>query len=211
MVIAISSAEVGPAFAFGVPEFALFMRAPLWLFVLIVLAIVGLAVYGYFTTPLPLGLSSVIRTPGGANAASASGPTVGVPAGTRTAAGQPLVLGATNVVIQAVQRNQELSAGGRGPVGMFTVVQIEVQNGSSEPLTPQTADFRLIDDRGRVYAVDAEATRSVNSSTKRRDIFDATVPPGGRLATLLAFETAADANALTLRVKLGYGEVELPR
>jgi hypothetical protein len=37
------------------------------------------------------------------------------------------------------------------------------------------------------------------------------VPPGGRLATLLAFETAPDANALTLRVRLGYGEVELPR
>ena len=26
-----------------------------------------------------------------------------------------------------------------------------------------------------------------------------------------AFETAPDANALTLRVRLGYGEVELPR
>ena len=38
------------------------MRAPLWLILLIVLAIVGLGVYGYFTTPLPLGLSSVIRS-----------------------------------------------------------------------------------------------------------------------------------------------------
>lgn len=187
------------------------MRAPLWLILLVILAIIGLAVYGYFTTPLPLGLSSVIRTPGGSNAASPSSTTVGLPAGARTAAGQPLVLGATNVLIQSVQRNQDLSAGGRGPVGMFTLVQIELQNGGSDPLTPQTSDFRLVDDRGRIYAIDSEATRAVNASTKHRDIFDATVPPGGRLATVLAFETASDANALTLRVKLGYGEVELPR
>jgi hypothetical protein len=188
------------------------MRAPLWLILVLVLAIVGISVYAYFTTPLPLGLSAVIRTPGGSNTPVPLNATVGIPAGIRTAAGQPLVLGATNVVVQTVQRNQDLSAGGRGgPLGMFTLVQIELQNGGNEPLTPQTADFRLVDDRGRAYAVDPEATRSVNVATKHRDVFDASVPPGGRLATVLAFETAADANALTLRVRLGYGEVELPR
>jgi hypothetical protein len=60
-------------------------------------------------------------------------------------------------------------------------------------------------------AVDLEATRSGNTATKHRIVFDLSVPPGGRLATLLAFETAPDANALTRRVRLGYGEVELPR
>jgi hypothetical protein len=187
------------------------MRAPVWLIVLILLAIVGIGVYGYFTTPLPLGLSSVIRTPGGASSATPSTAPIGLPAGSRTAAGQPLVLGATNVVVQTVQRNQDLSAGGRGPIGSFTVVQIELQNQGSEPLAPQAADFRLVDDRGRLYAIDLEATRSVNAASKHRVVFDASVPPGGRMATLLAFETAPDANALTLRVKLGYGEVELPR
>ena len=187
------------------------VRAPLWVIVLLILAIVGLGVYGYFTTPLPFGLSSVIQTPGGA-AVAPSGSTRAAPAGTRTAAGQPLVLGATNVVIQSVQRNQDLTTGGRGgPTGSFTVVDLELQNGGNEPLTPQPANFRLIDDRGRVYAVDAEATRAVNASSRRRDIFDSTVPPSGRVDTLLAFETPPDANALTLRVSLGYGEVELPR
>jgi hypothetical protein len=180
-----------------------------WLFALVLLAVVGLGVYGYFTTPLPFGLSSLIRTPGGGIASSAP---IGVPAGARTAAGQPLVLGSTNVVVQAVQRNQDLSNGGRsGPSGAFTVVQVELQNGGSDPLTPLPTAFRLVDDRGRTYAVDPEATRTVNTSTKHRDVFDATVPPGGRLVTLLAFETAPDANALTMRVSLGYGEVELPR
>jgi hypothetical protein len=187
------------------------MRAPLWLILVIVLAIVGVGVYGYFTTPLPLGLSSVIRTPGGSNVAAPSSTAVGVPAGVRTAAGQPLVLGAANVVVQTVQRSQDLSAGGRGPAGTFTLVLIELQNGGSEPLTPQTADFRLLDDRGRAYAIDPEVTRSVNTTAKHRYPFDASVPPGARLVTVLAFETAADANALTLRVKLGYGDVELPR
>jgi hypothetical protein len=167
-------------------------------------------VYGYFTTPLPFGLSSVIRTPGAVNTGP-QGAAVGVPAGSRTTAGQPLVLGSTNVVIQAVQRNQDLSAGGRGPVGAFTLVQVELQNDGSEPLTPQVSDFRLVDDRGRLFAVDLEATRAVNASSKHRVVFDGSVPPGGRVATVLVFETAADANALTLRVKLGSGEVELPR
>src|SRR5438552_17793743 len=104
------------------------MRALLWLILLVVLAIVGIGVYGYFTTPLPLGLSSVIRTPGGSNVAAPASTAVGVPAGARTAAGQPLVLGATNVLVQTVQRNEDLSAGrpgpgrrvSRGPPGLLT-------------------------------------------------------------------------------------------
>jgi len=42
------------------------MRTPSWLIVLLLLVVVGVGIYGYFTTPLPFGLSSVIRTPGGA-------------------------------------------------------------------------------------------------------------------------------------------------
>jgi Domain of unknown function (DUF4352) len=185
------------------------MRAPLWLFVLLFLVIVGIGVYGYFTTPLPFGLSSVIRTPGGSNVATTS--TVGAPAGARTAAGQTLVLGSTNVVVQAVQRNQDLSNGGRGPSGLFTLLQVEVQNGGSESLTPRASDFRLIDDRGRAYAVDRDATRQANTAAKHRDPFEATVPPGGRMTTVLAFETVNDTNPLSLRVTLGYGDIELPR
>jgi hypothetical protein len=194
-----------------VPKCHTLIRAPGSVLLLLVLVIIGLAVYGYFTTPLPFGLSAVIRTPGGSNVPPPVTSSVGVPTGARTAAGQPLVLGASNVVVQAIQRNQDLSAGSRGPVGVFTVVQIEVQNGGTESLAPQLTDFRLVDDRGWLYAVDLEATRAVNVSGKRRVIFDAPVPPGGRIATLLAFETVPDTNALTLRVRLGYGDVELPR
>ena len=187
------------------------IRAPLWLFALLLLAIIGLGVYGYFTTPLPLGLSSVIRTPGGLNVQPPAGTTGSTAAGSRTAAGQPLVLGVTNVVVQAVQRNQNLSTDKGGPAGAFTLVTITVQNNGSESLTPQIADFRLIDDRARLYAVDLEATRAVNTTTRHRVVFDSSVPPGGEAVTVLAFETAPDASTLTLRVRLGYGEVELPR
>ena len=41
------------------------MRAPAWFIALLILLIVGIGVYGYFTAPLPFGLNSVIRTPGG--------------------------------------------------------------------------------------------------------------------------------------------------
>jgi len=121
------------------------------------------------------------------------------------------VLGATNVTIQVAQRNQDVAASSRGPAGSFTVLQLELLNGGTEPLTPKLDDFRLIDDRGRRFAVDLEATRAVNTTTRHRVVFDASVPPGGRVITLLAFETPTDIGALSLRVNLGYGEVELPR
>lgn len=184
-------------------------RTPLWTFVLLFVLIVGLGVYAYFTTPLPFGLSSVIRTPGGANA-TATPP--GVAQETRASAGQPLVLGTTSVLVQGVQRNQDLTANNRGgPPGSFTVVQIQIQNDGTESLSPQPADFKLFDDRGRSYAVDMEGTRFVNSAARRRVPFESTVPPGGRVDTLLAFETTPDASALNLRVSLGYGMLELPR
>jgi hypothetical protein len=190
------------------------MRAPVWLIALLVLVIVGVGVYGYFTTPLPFGLNSVVRTPGGANVAqggqSAAG---GSPA--RTAAGQPLLLGALTVTVETVQRNQNLFGGGEAgnasAGGPFTVVQVGMANAGNQSITMQPSDFRLVDDRGRSYAVDAEATRMASQTARRRSPFDATVPPGGRLETALAFETAPDATTLSLHVSLGYGEVELPR
>jgi hypothetical protein len=87
---------------------------------------------------------------------------------------------------------------------------VQLANAGTEPLTPTVSDFRLIDDRGRAYAVDAEATRSTNAFGHRRDIFEASVPPGGRVDTYLAFETPADANPQVLRVAMGYGEASLP-
>lgn len=173
------------------------------------LAIIGLGVYAYFTTPLPFGLSSVVHTPGGANVPPPSS-TGGAPAGTRTAAGQPLGLGVVNVVVENVQRNQDLSAAAHGPPGSFTLVTIQVQNNGNEPLMTVPADFRLVDERGRVYAVDLDATSAASTAARHRVIFDASVPPAGQTVTVLAFETAPDINALTMRVTLGYGELELP-
>jgi Domain of unknown function (DUF4352) len=184
-------------------------RTPLWVFVLLFVVIVGLGVYAFFTTPLPFGLSSVIRTPGGATGAA---PSPAPAQGARTSAGQALVLGSTNVTVQSVQRGQDLSSNGRGgPPGTFTVVDVQIDNGGTDSLSPSAADFTLMDDRGRSYAVDVEATRSVNTAARRRLPFDSTVPPGGRLAALLAFQTTPDTNPLSLRVALGYGVLELPQ
>jgi len=187
------------------------VRAPLWLIVLLLLAAIGVGVYAYFTTPLPLGLSSVVRTPGGESAFPTPVPSV-APVGARTPAGQALVLGATSVVVQSVLRNQDLTANNRGgPPGLYTVLDVTIQNAGTMPLMPKPTDFLLQDDRGRIYAIDPEATRAVNSSARRRILFDASVPPTANLQTLLAFETPVDASALTLRVNLGYGDLELPR
>jgi hypothetical protein len=189
------------------------IRAPLWLIGLLLLAAIVVGVYAYFTTPLPYGLSAVVHTPGGgpASAGGAASTQIATAANARAAAGQPLTLGAASVVVQALQRNQDLTTNGRGgPPGSFTVVDVVLQNVGAEPLTLQPIDFRLLDDRGRSFAVDAEATRSTNTFAHRRTLFDASVPPGGELATYLAFETPGDTNAQTLRVTLGYGDLELP-
>src|SRR5918912_1277312 len=110
-----------------------------------------------------------------------------------------LLLGALTVTVEGVQRAQDvLGSGGRGPSGGFSVVLLGMRNAGDQPVTMQPPHFRLIDDRGRTYAVDAEATRAACQSARRRAPFDATVPPGGQLQTALAFETAADAGGLTL-------------
>src|SRR5262249_33669464 len=187
--------------------------APLWLIGLLLLAAIVVGIYAYFTTPLPFGLGSIISTPGGGNVAVSGSPTqTATAANARAAAGQPLLLGAASVVVQSVARNQELTPGGRGgPPGMFTVVDVVVQNAGREPVMPQVSDFRLMDDRGRTYAIDPEATRSTNTFGHRRNLFEASVPPGGQVATFLAFETSTDSAPVTLRVAMGYGELDLPR
>jgi Domain of unknown function (DUF4352) len=192
-------------------QFALLPRAPVWLILLLLLAAIGVGVYAYFTTPLPLGLSAIIRTPGGEASFTPTPVPTSVAAIARTAAGQPLILGASSVTVQAVQHSQDLTANNRGgPAGSFTVLEIVLHNAGSQPLAPQLADFRLVDDVGRVYAADMEGTRAVNTSLRRRVISETTVPPSGTLDTLLAFETPPDASGLALRVSLGYGELELP-
>jgi hypothetical protein len=188
------------------------IRAPFWLIGLLLAAAIFVGIYAYFTTPLPYGLSSVIQTPGGAAAIVPVPTLTAAAANARAAAGQPLLLGAASLLVQSVQRNQDLTANNRGgPPGSFTVLDVVVQNAGTEPLQPQPSDFRLFDERGRAYAIDPEATRSSNSFGHRRNLFDASVPPGGQLSTFLAFETPSDSNASSLRVQMGYGEAELPR
>jgi hypothetical protein len=195
------------------PEFAGLIRAPFWLIGLLIVAAIGVGVYAYYTTPLPYGLGELIRTPGGANApvTGALPPQTVGPGGALAPVGQPLVLGAASVRVASIARNQDLTADGRGgPPGAFTLVDVQLANSGTEPLTPTATDFRLIDDRGRVYAVDAEATQSTNAFNHRRNVFQASVPPGGSLDTFLAFEMTADANPQTLRVAMGYGDAALP-
>jgi Domain of unknown function (DUF4352) len=186
------------------------IRAPLWFIGLLIIIAIGVGVYAYLTTPLPFGLSNVIRTPAGGAAlpVSSSTPTVGARAGV----GQPLALGAVGVSVVAIQHNQDLTTENHGgPPGLFTVVDLQVQNTGAEPITVQPANFRLVDDQGRVYAIDTEATRSENAFGHRRNIFDVSVPPGGATTTFLAFQTTPNTNPASLRVQLGYGELQLPR
>jgi hypothetical protein len=188
------------------------IRAPLWLIGVLIVAAIVVGVYAYLTTPLPYGLGELVSTPGGGRVSpTASATQTAAAASARAPVGQPLVLGAASVLVTSVARNQDLTTGGRGgPPGSFTVVDLQLANVGAEPLMPAIADFRLIDDRGRTYAVDAEATRSSNSFGHRRDVFQASVPPGARLDTYLAFEMTPDANPQALRVVMGYGEAALP-
>lgn len=186
------------------------IRVPLWFIGLLIIIAIGVGVYAYFSTPLPFGLSTVIRTPAGGPALPVSSSTSS--SASRAAVGQPLALGATTIAIAAVQRSQDLTAEGRGgPPGVFTVLDVQLQNAGAEPLMVTPSSFRLVDDQGRTYAIDPDATRSENAFGHRRNLFDASVPPGGAMTTFLAFETTPNTNAATLRVQLGYGELQLPR
>ena len=67
-------------------------------------------------------------------------------------------------VTPGARRDQVLTASG-GPPGNFTVVDVLAQNSGTLPLTPQPADFRLVDDH------DAE-----DALTEARDVLVATEP-----------------------------------
>ncbi len=189
------------------------MRAPNWLLALLVLVLVALVVYAYFTAQLPLGLSSTVRPPGSTPQPSTGAVTnpAQVAPGARVAAGQALALGAVSVSISGVQRQELALNAGKGPTTAFTVVMVAIQNGGRDPLALTADEFHLQDERGRTYAVDLEASRLAAQNAKRRAPFEAPVPPGGVVETTLAFETAADAGAMTLHVNVGYGELDLPR
>lgn len=190
------------------------IRAPLWFIGLLLLAAIFIGVYAYFTTPLPYGLGAYVKTPAGEIGASATPSATQSPlaANSRAAAGQPLLLGATSITVQAVQRNEDLTTNNRGgPPGTYTVIEIVLTNAGTQPVTPRPGDFQLLDVSGRVYAVDSEATRSANAFGHRRNLLEASVPPGGQLTTFLAFETPPNSTAATLRVTLGYGEADLPK
>ena len=186
------------------------IRAPLWLIGALLVAAILVGVYAYYTTPLPLGLSSIIRTPGGVGGTAEPAPTIGA-AGSSSGSGQSLVLGVASVSVQSVLRNQDLATTQGGPPGVFALLEVQLVNAGTQPLSPTVSDFRLLDDAGRSYAVDAEATRAANAFAHRRDVFDASVPPGSTVLTTLAFEVPATAMPTTLRVNLGYGDLALPR
>jgi hypothetical protein len=183
-------------------------RAPPRLVIGGILIVLALLVYGYFTQPLPFGLSSLVRNPGAGSGAAAGAP---VSPTVRTSAGQPLSLGAVTIAIENIDRNQDLTSSQiHGPPGAFTLVQLQIQNSGNASITPQATDFVLVDERGRTFAVDVEATRAAATAAKRRYPFEATVSPGSSLQTLLAFQPGSDSSNLALRATLGYGEVGLP-
>lgn len=171
--------------------------------------LLGIVVYGYFTTPLPFGLSSVIHTPGGSSQSTL--PVVSG-TGTPTTAVSTMALGLVTLTVEQVQRNVDLTANsGTGPPGAFTVLSLSIQNAGHQPVTLSNSTFTLTDDQGRVYAVDTQASNAASQAQRRRAPFDASVPPGGTLETCLAFQVAPDATTLVLQANLGAGEVALPR
>lgn len=176
------------------------------------LLIIGLGVYGYFTTPLPFGLSSYIRTPGGA-----AGEPPGVPAatgpggaGARARLGQVLQLGDLQIEVGAIRSAQAVTPGaGETLPGSYTLLDVAARSTAPAPVALAESDFTLVDDAGRSYSLDAEATRAASAQAKLRSPVGQPLEPGEARTFVLAFQTPPDAKGFVLRVAIGYGEISL--
>lgn len=177
-------------------------RLQRFFFIGIIVAIVALAIYGYFTDQLPF-----LRRPGGAVPSTPLA--TGVQGeGIRATTGQQFTFGAGTYSVTQVDRLSEAARGRPAPKGVFVVVQVAVRNLGRDPLTFGPGSFELFDRNGRRFTVDAEATKS-STTADRLDLAQTTIQPGLGGNGVLVFDVAPDATGLVLRLTQGYQDVVL--
>jgi hypothetical protein len=168
----------------------------LWL-PLLVLIVLILAGYAYFRgVELP-----VVGRPGRAE------PVGGAASQTLLFnAGQPVSFGEWEYTVTDSRRGADVP--GRTARGSFLLVTLRARNNGREPQALKPADFGLVDESGRRFSPDEEATKAA-AGARKDDLFAGMVQPGLVAEGMLAFDIPGDLRGLALRINRGYVDVRL--
>jgi len=183
-------------------------RPIIWLFFLVVL--IGLSLWGYFTSALPAPLPAWHRATSVATPSPLGASTPGAQA-LQAQRGRPFTFGNGLYSVEKTDRVAELKQGGTSLTasGSFFLVFLSVTNQGQEPLSFSPSDFSLHDQQGRKFTVHSEATKLASLTNQKSDLFSEALQPGLGRETVLVFDVPKESTGLSLRLSNGYLDVSL--
>jgi hypothetical protein len=182
------------------------MRLSSKIMILLAIAIVIVFLWGYFTNDLPAPLPSFKpRT------------TTTTPTTTSTTTtsefqlNKPFTFGSAQYTITKIELATELQSGTAttSTTGSYILVFLTVTNEGIVPLSLNPADFTLLDNKGRTFTLNQEATRIAALSNKKSNILTESLQPGLRQEGIIAFEVPDNTSGFVLRLSNGYVNVNL--
>ena len=180
------------------------MKFSSWMLLISGLAIVGVAIWGYYTSSFPAPLPARNRAVQESKTTPASEATPVQPQMDRA-----FVFGDVEYTVSKVERSATVSKPGVSITAMGSFVQISftVKNLGDAPVVLPAADFALYDSQGRGYSVHQAATAA--AAEEPVAFFSEALQPGLTRTGVIVFEVPENASGLRLRLLNGYTEVDL--
>lgn len=180
------------------------MKFSSWMLLISGLAIIGVAIWGYYTSSFPAPLPARNRAVQAVKTTPATGVTPVQPQ-----VNKAFAFGDIEYTISNVEHSTSVSKPGASitTTGSFVRVSINVENLGERPVVLQAGDFALVDSQGRYYSVHQAATTAAAGDSVA--FFSEALQPGLIHAGVIVFEVPKDTGGLTLRLLNGYAEVDL--
>jgi hypothetical protein len=175
--------------------------------ILLAVAIVGVFLWGYFTAQLPPPLPAYHPKTTSTDTPTQTQTTT-TPA---YQANHPFNYGTAQYSIIKIETATELKSGTltASTSGSFVLVFLSVLDQGMNPLSLAPSDFTLIDNKGRTYTLNQEATNIACLLNDKKNILSESLQPGLSRDGVLAFDVPEAAAGFTLRLSNGYVEVAL--
>ncbi|MDP2919982.1 MAG: DUF4352 domain-containing protein [Dehalococcoidia bacterium] len=173
--------------------------------ILLGIAIVGLTIYGYFTSSLPAPFPARNRAPAETMPSSATNQLPQVQAD------RPFTYGSVLYSLGDTSRAEEVRGSGvsHKAGGVFLLINLTLTNQGKEPVILEPSDFTLIDGQGREFSIHQSASRTAAVVNAKADIFSEALQPGIPVNGVLVFDVPKQATGLVLRISKGYLDVKL--
>ena len=123
----------------------------------------------------------------------------------------PFNFGSIQYTIEKVELATELKSGTNdiSTTGSYVLVFLTVLDEGSAPLTLNPDDFTLIDNQGRTFTLNQEATKIAALSNNKNNILTESLQPGLSQDGIIVFEVPANTSGFSLRLSNGYVQVGL--